>query len=450
MKNKKVLIANRGEIAVRIIHALKELDMKTVAVYSEADKGALFTRIADECICIGASESIDSYLDPYRILSAALLKKVDSIHLGIGFLSEDDNFSELCKKCGIKLIAPDSSIIKIMGKKDQAKRIAAECNLPIIPGSIKPVKNLQECKEVIRKIGIPVVLKASYGGGGKAIRIIKNSDEIDSGYELCRKEAEVAFGNSDIIVEKYLENTRHIEVQIIGDKFGKIIHLGDRECTLQRRNQKMVEEARSENISDKLRKQLYAEAIALAKHIGYIGPGTVEFLVLPDEKHYFLEMNTRLQVEHTITELITGIDIVKQQILVFDDQPITIQQENITFNQYALECRVLAENVEKNFQPCVGKISKLSLPGGFGIRVDSGYRSGDYVTPYYDSLLLKLSCLAKDKTSAIKKMNLGLQELEIEGINTNIDFLKDIINDKRFLSGNYDEKFIELKMNNKY
>jgi len=212
----------------------------------------------------------------------------------------------------------------------------------------------------------------------------------------------------------------------------------------------MVEEARSENISDKLRKQLYAEAIALAKHIGYIGPGTVEFLVLPDEKHYFLEMNTRLQVEHTITELITGIDIVKQQILVFDDQPITIQQENITFNQYALECRVLAENVEKNFQPCVGKISKLSLPGGFGIRVDSGYRSGDYVTPYYDSLLLKLSCLAKDKTSAIKKMNLGLQELEIEGINTNIDFLKDIINDKRFLSGNYDEKFIELKMNNKY
>ena len=337
-----------------------------------------------------------------------------------------------------------------MGKKDQAKRIASECNLPIIPGSIKPVKNLQECKEVIRKIGIPVVLKASYGGGGKAIRIIKNSDEIDSGYELCRKEAEVAFGNSDIIVEKYLENTRHIEVQIIGDKFGKIIHLGDRECTLQRRNQKMVEEARSENISDKLRKQLYAEAIALAKHIGYIGPGTVEFLVLPDEKHYFLEMNTRLQVEHTITELITGIDIVKQQILVFDDQPITIQQENITFNQYALECRVLAENVEKNFQPCVGKISKLSLPGGFGIRVDSGYRSGDYVTPYYDSLLLKLSCLAKDKTSAIKKMNLGLQELEIEGINTNIDFLKDIINDKRFLSGNYDEKFIELKMNNKY
>lgn len=446
MKNRKVLVANRGEIAVRIIHALKELDIKTVAVYSEADKGALFTRIADESICIGASDSSDSYLDPYRILSAALLKKVDSIHPGIGFLSEDDSFSILCKKCGIKLIAPDSQIIKLMGNKDSAKKVAAECNIPIIPGSIKPVKNLEECKEVVRKIGIPVVLKAVYGGGGKGIRIIKKMEEIESGYELCRKEAEVAFGNTDIIVEKYLESTRHIEVQIIGDKYGKIIHLGDRECTLQRRNQKIIEEARSANISDDLREQLYLEAISLGKHIGYIGPGTVEFLVLPDGRHYFLEMNTRLQVEHTITELITGIDIVKQQIRVFEDEPLGVKQESIDFDQYALECRVLAEDVEKNFQPCAGKISKLSLPGGFGIRVDSGYRSGDYITPYYDSLLLKISCFAKDKISATKKMSVCLQELEIEGPSTNIELLKEIISDKSFILGNYDEKYIETKM----
>lgn len=450
----KVLVANRGEIAVRIIKALKEMGIPTVAVYSDADKGAPHTRLADECVCLGNSNSQDSYLNTYKILSAATMKGVDAIHPGIGFLAENDRLPDICRRYGIGLIGPGGDIIKLMGNKNTAKKIAAECGLPIIAGSDGPVKHVEECKEIIREIGTPVILKAIHGGGGKGIRVIRNLNQADISFNLCKKEAEASFNECELIVEQFLENTRHVEVQIIGDVYGNVIHLGDRECTIQRLNQKLIEEARSVNIDADVKARLYDEAVRLAKHIKYVGPGTVEFLVLPDGSHYFIEMNTRLQVEHTITELVTGIDIVKQQIRVSSEEKLVIRQSDIHFSGYALECRILAENLEKGFTPSCGKITKMNVPGGLGVRLDSGYSRNDTITPYYDSLIMKLCCYAHDKAEAIKKMRVCLEELEISGIDTNIDFLKFIMSDDNFLTGNYHENYVEEKIisfsNNKF
>lgn len=445
-KYKKTLVANRGEIAVRVIKALKEMGIKTVAVYSYADRDALHTKIADESVCIGPANAIESYLNTYRILSAASMKQVDSIHPGIGFLAENSDFPELCNEYGLDFIGPSSDIINLMGNKDRAKKVARDCGLPIIKGSDSPVKSLDECRNIIKQIGTPVVLKAASGGGGKGIRIIADEMHINTSYNLCKKEAEAAFHNDDLIIEQFLQDTRHVEVQVLGDKYGNVIHLGDRECTIQRANQKLIEEARCININDEIREKLYTDAVKLAKHIGYVGAGTVEFLVLQNGKHYFLEMNTRLQVEHTITELVTGIDIVKEQIKVSGGEKLTIRQEDVQFKNYAMQCRILAEDVKDSFVPSFGKISGLSLPGGFGVRVDSGFACNDTITPYYDSLLLKLCCFAADKESAIKKMRVCLEEIYIDGIHTNIDFLKFIINDQRLLEGTYNEKYVGEKI----
>lgn len=443
MKQKVVLVANRGEIAVRIIKALKEMGNKTIAIYSRADADALYTKIADEKICIGPPESKNSYLDTYKIISIAKLKNVDAIHPGIGFLAENADFAELCKANNIDFIGPDSEIIEQMGNKNSSKKIARKCEIPIIRGGDKPVKSLEECKEVIKCIGYPVVLKASYGGGGKGIRVVKTEGELESNYKLCLREAEAAFSNCEMLIEQYIDNTRHIEVQILADQYGNVIHLGNRECTLQRANQKIIEEACSVNISEKLAEKLYQDAIKLARNIKYVGPGTVEFLVLSDETYYFLEMNTRLQVEHTITELMTDIDIVKNQIKVFNGEKLEINTDNFTFDKYAIECRILAEDTNRMFMSSLGEITNWNMPGGNGVRVDTGYKCHDIVSPYYDSLLAKICCVGKCKDEVLKKMSICLTEAIVEGVKTNIDFLNHIIKDERFASGKYDNRYID-------
>lgn len=443
---KRTLVANRGEIAIRVIKALKEMGIETVAVYSNADKDAMHVKIADEKVCIGEGSPSDSYLNIYKIMSAAMCKKVDSIHPGIGFLAENKEFPQICQHYGITYLGPDSDIVGLMGNKNSAKQVASECGIPVIKGSIKPVETIEECYKEVKEIGLPLLLKATHGGGGKGIRLITEVEQVDSYYRLCKREAESSFSNGELLIEQFLEGTRHIEVQIIGDKFGNVVHLGDRECTIQRNNQKFIEEARSCNISEEVREQIYIDAVKLASYIKYTGPGTVEFLVLPNGKYFFLEMNTRLQVEHTITELITEIDIVKEQIKVFSGEKLNFTQEQIKFRKYAIECRVLAENVFQSFMPSYGKLTKLTLPGGLGIRIDSGYSCNDVVSPYYDSLILKISCCASDKKNTLSKMQVCLEELKIEGVATNIEFLQFILNDPQFLIGDYDEKYVNKKI----
>ena len=440
---KKTLVANRGEIALRIIKALKELGVETVAVYSRADKDMPYTKMADHSICIGNSNASDSYLNTYKILSAATITKCDSIHPGIGFLAENDRFAKLCSQVGIDFIGPDSNHIYLMGNKSKAKEIAQECGLPIIKGGHEIINSADDCKNIATVIGYPVILKAVYGGGGKGIRVIESADDIKNGLELCKKEAKLAFNNCDIIVEKYLENMRHVEVQIIGDKYGNVIHLGDRECTIQRSKQKIIEEAPCLNINSETRKRLHVDAIKLAKHIGYVGPGTVEFIVLSDGSYFFLEMNTRLQVEHTITELVTGVDIVKEQIRVCSGENLSIYQSDVNINGYAIQGRVLAEAVKDGFRPSFGKIINWHMPGGPGVRVDGGYSAGTTVSPYYDSLLAKICCYDQTKELAVKKMCLALREIEIKGINHNIAILKYIVNDTKFLNGDYNERYFD-------
>lgn len=442
-KIKKVLIANRGEIAVRIIMALKELGIYTVAAYSEADRNALFTKYADESICIGPAEVSHSYLDAYKILSAAEIKNVDSIHPGIGFFAEDGDFCELCNEYGFNFIGPNSKILHQMGNKCNAKLVAKQCGVPVVSGSQNIIKSIDDCKKEIKAIGLPIIMKATSGGGGKGIRIVDTEDSIEYFYNLCKAEALSSFSNGDILVEQYIQNSRHVEVQIIGDKYGNVIHLGDRECTLQRSNQKIIEECLCANISEEVRCKIYNDAIKIAKSISYVGVGTVEFLILPDNKYYFVEMNTRLQVEHTITELLTGIDIVKEQIKMFNGEKLSYTQEDIKFNGYAFQCRILAENVEDYFSPSFGVIQNYTLPCGQDVRIDNGYQNGDRITPYYDSLLCKISCRANDKISAIKKMRICLENTYISGVRTNIEFLKFLICDKDFVDGNYNEVFVE-------
>lgn len=443
MRYKRMLVANRGEIAMRIIKALKEMGIEAIAVYSKVDKELPYTRVADQKICIGKSNAKESYLDTYKILSAATVAGCDSIHPGIGFLAENSNFANLCKKVGIDFIGPSPENIETMGNKKKAKEIAELCGVPIVKGNIDPVKSADECIKIADEIGYPILLKAAYGGGGKGIRTVYSKHEMETNYRLCVKEAQAAFGNSEMIVEQYLENTRHVEVQILGDIHGNVIQLGDRECTIQRTKQKVIEEAPCQNIKGNIRENLQKDAVKLAKKIGYIGPGTVEFLVLPDGSYYFLEMNTRLQVEHTITELITGIDLVKEQIRVCSGEKLQIKQENINLNGYALQARIMAESAENGFQPSFGKIEFWHMPGGAGVRVDSGYMLGAEVTPYYDSLLTKICCHDVTKELAVRKMIVAMKEIEISGIESNIKIIQRILNDSNFLCGNYDENYLE-------
>lgn len=444
---RKVLIANRGEIAVRIIRACRELGLQTVAIYSETDKDAMHTELADEAICVGTSKSKDSYLNESNILSAAVVTGCNSIHPGFGFLSENAKFANMCEECNIKFIGPSSKTISIMGDKARARDIMKKSGVPVIPGSNGLIESYEDaCKEA-KKIGYPVMIKASLGGGGKGIRIVNSEIELENALLTAKTEAKNNFGDDSVYMEKFIENPRHIEFQILGDSFGNIIHLGERDCTIQRRNQKVLEEAPSYVLNDNLRAEMGNAAIKAAKAVEYINAGTIEFLVDKHGNYYFMEMNTRIQVEHPITEMITSIDIVKEQLKIANGEELIYKQENITFTGHAIECRINAENPHRFFAPSPGKITFLNLPGGNGIRVDTAVYCGYTIPPTYDSMIAKLIAYGKDREEAINKMLRALDEFVIEGIDSNIEFQVEILNNEVFRSGNFDTSFIKKEFN---
>ncbi len=439
----KILIANRGEIAVRIIRACKEMNIKTVAVYSEADKNALHTRLADESICIGPALSSKSYLNIKNIVEAAYLTNSDSIHPGFGFLSENSQFAKICEESNIKFIGPNSHIIDLLGNKSNAKKMMKQEGIPVIPGSDGSITNIEEAILVAKDIGYPVILKASAGGGGKGIRIAKNQDELQKNYQIVKQEAKTSFNDDNIYLEKYIKNPRHVEIQILADEHGNIIHLGERDCTIQRKHQKIIEETPSTIIDEKLRNKMGSVAIKVAKLTGYTSCGTVEFLVDSEKNFYFMEMNTRIQVEHPITEMRTGVDIVKEQIKIAAGEELKYKQKDISFKGHSIECRINAENPNKNFMPCPGKIKEMNLPGGNGIRVDTAIYSGYTIPANYDSMIAKIIAYGINRNEAIAKMKRALEELVIDGVDTNRDFLFDIITNPNFIRGNFDTSFIE-------
>lgn len=444
---RKVLIANRGEIAVRIIRACKELGIQTVAIYSEADKDAMHTQLADEAICVGKPKSKDSYLNESNIISAAVITKCNAIHPGFGFLSENAEFASICEECNIKFIGPSSKTISIMGDKARAREIMKNADVPVIPGSNGIVKSIEEAYIEAKEIGYPVMIKAALGGGGKGIRIVHKEDELENAYFTAKSEAKVNFGDDTIYIEKFIENPRHIEFQILGDEHENIIHLGERDCTIQRRNQKVLEEAPSSILSDDLRIEMGRAAINAAKAVNYFNAGTIEFLVDKYSNFYFMEMNTRIQVEHPITEMITSIDIVKEQIKIASGECLSFSQDEVEIKGHAIECRINAENPRKGFIPSPGKIEFLNLPGGNGIRVDTAVYSGYTIPPTYDSMIAKLIAYGKSREEAINKMLRALDEFVIKGIDNNIDFQIDILNNEKFRLGDFDTSFISKEYN---
>ena len=444
---RKVLIANRGEIAVRVIRACKELGIKTVAIYSEADKDAMHTQLADEAICVGKPKSKDSYLNESNIISAAVITKCNAIHPGFGFLSENSEFATICEECNIKFIGPTSKTIGIMGDKSRAREIMKNAGVPIIPGSNGIVKSLEHAYLEAEEIGYPVMIKAALGGGGKGIRIVHCKNDLENAYLTARTEAKVNFGDDTIYIEKFIENPRHIEFQILGDEYGNIVHLGERDCTVQRRNQKVLEEAPSTILSENLRTEMGKAAINAAKAVNYVNAGTIEFLVDKHGDFYFMEMNTRIQVEHPITEMITSIDIVKEQIKIANGERLSFSQEDIKIKGHAIECRINAENPSKGFIPSPGRIEFLNLPGGNGIRVDTAVFTGYIIPPTYDSMIAKLIAYGNNREEAINKMLRALEEFVIEGIDNNIEFQIDILNNNKFRLGDYDTSFISKEYN---
>ncbi|VHL75185.1 acetyl-CoA carboxylase biotin carboxylase subunit [Streptococcus pyogenes] len=441
---KKILIANRGEIAVRIIRAARELGISTVAVYSEADKEALHTILADEAICIGPARSKESYLNMNSVLSAAIVTGAQAIHPGFGFLSENSKFATMCEEMNIKFIGPSASVMDKMGDKINARSEMIKAGVPVIPGTDGEVYNAQEALAIANKIGYPVMLKASAGGGGKGIRKVETEADLEAAFNAASKEALGAFGNGAMYLEKVIYPARHIEVQILGDAYGNIIHLGERDCSLQRNNQKVLEESPSIAIGNTLRHEMGQAAVRAAEAVAYENAGTIEFLLDEDsEKFYFMEMNTRIQVEHPVTEFVTGVDIVKEQIKIAAGQPLAINQEDITITGHAIECRINAENTAFNFAPSPGKITDLYMPsGGVGLRVDSAVYNGYAIPPYYDSMIAKIIVHGSNRFDALMKMQRALVELEIEGIITNTDFQLDLISDKRVIAGDYDTSFL--------
>jgi len=439
----KILIANRGEIAVRIIRACREMGIATVAVYSQADKDALHTQLADEAVCIGPAKSSESYLNMQNIISAACLTKSQAIHPGFGFLSENSVFASMCKECNIKFIGPDAETIDLMGNKSNAIKLMSKAGVPVIPGSNGIVENVERAKEIAEKLGYPVMIKASAGGGGKGIRIVKNESEIEASYNAAKNEAKASFTDDSIYIEKMIENARHIEVQILADEFENVVYLGERDCSLQRRNQKVLEEAPSIAINEKTRKKLGESAVKAVKASKYKNAGTVEFLYSSDGSYYFMEMNTRIQVEHPITEMITDVDIVKEQIRIAAGLQLSIKQKDIQINGHSIECRINAEDPENNFAPSPGKINYLLLPGGGnGLRIDSAVYAGYTIPPFYDSMIAKVITKGKTRQEAIVKMRRALGEFVIEGIKTNIDFQLDLLNNENYIKGNFDTNFI--------
>jgi acetyl-CoA carboxylase biotin carboxylase subunit len=441
-KIRKVLIANRGEIACRIIWTCKEMGIKTVAVHSEADRNSLHVHFADEAICIGPAPSVQSYLNIPAIISAAEITNVDAIHPGYGFLAESETFAKVCEDCNIKFIGPRPEVIKMMGDKVEARRTMKAAGVPILPGSSEPIKSLEEAVSIAKKIGFPVIIKAAAGGGGRGMRIVRKEEDLASSLELAQSEARAAFKNDAVYIEKYIERPRHIEIQVLADEHGNVIHLGERECSIQRRHQKLLEEAPSPVVTPELREEMGKVAVRACKEIGYSSAGTFEFLLDEDGSFYFMEMNTRIQVEHPVTEMVTLIDIVRSQINIAEGQKLAFEQKDIQLFGHSIECRINAEDPE-NFTPSPGKITGLNIPGGPGVRVDTAIYSGYVVPPYYDSMIAKLIVHARNRDLAIARMRRALEAMVVEGIKTTIPLHLKIMNDERFQSGNISTKFME-------
>lgn len=442
---KKVLIANRGEIAVRIIRACKELGIETVAIYSQADENSLHVQLADEAYCVGPTLSKDSYLNKTNIMSLAKLTNSDAIHPGYGFLAENADFAEMCEACNITFVGPSSDAIQRMGIKDIARQTMKEAGVPIVPGSDGILDNEEKAIQVAEKIGYPVIIKATAGGGGKGIRIAKNEEELIKNFRITRKEAETAFGNPGVYLEKCIEDFRHVEIQILADTHGNVVHLGERDCSIQRRLQKLIEETPSPAITNEIRTEMGEASIKAAKAVNYVGAGTIEYIFdRTNHAFYFMEMNTRIQVEHPVTEMVTGIDLIKEQIRIANNEKLSINQEDISFNGHAIECRINAENPFKNFMPSAGEIEMYLPPGGFGVRVDSSVYTGYTIPPFYDSMVAKLITFGSNREEAIKRMKRSLDEFIIEGVHTTVPFHRSIMEHEAFIEGDFNTKFLEI------
>ncbi len=441
----KILIANRGEIAIRIIRACRELGIRTVAVYSTADKNALHAQIADQAVCIGGPKSSESYLNTRALLAACEITGAKAIHPGFGFLSENSRFVRLCEKCGIKWIGPNASAMDAMGDKANAKATMIKAGVPVVRGSDGVIKDLDSAKAISADIGYPVLVKASAGGGGRGIRRADKESELEAAITAAKQEALQFFGNDDVYIEKFIENPRHVEIQILADEHGSVVHLGERDCSCQRRNQKVLEESPSPIMTPELRAKMGDAAVRAAKACGYHNAGTVEFLVDKDRNFYFMEMNARIQVEHPVTEMVTGIDLIKEQIRIAEGLPLDLKQEDIKLTGHVIECRINAEDPKHNFRPCPGKVESIHCPGGFGVRIDTAVYQGYVIPPYYDSMIAKLIVKGRDRKEAITKMKVALSEMLIEGVQTNIDFQLNLLRDKEFESGIFDIGFLNRK-----
>lgn len=438
----KVLIANRGEIAVRIIRACREMGIETVAVYSKADESALHVQLADEAICIGPAASKDSYLNMENIISATINSGADAIHPGFGFLSENARFADMCRQCHITFIGPSAELIHRMGNKSEARKTMMEAGIPVVPGTKDSVYDAETGRKIADQMGYPVMIKASSGGGGKGMRIAGSSEDFEESFRIAQMESVSSFNDDTMYIEKYIEAPRHIEFQILGDAYGNVIHLGERDCSIQRRHQKVLEESPSPAMSEELRCKMGETAVRAAKAVGYESAGTIEFLMDKNRNFYFMEMNTRIQVEHPVTEAVTNVDLIKSQIRIASGEALNIRQEDVLFKGHAIECRINAENPEKNFRPSPGKISQLHIPGGKGIRVDTAVYAGYTIPPYYDSMIAKVIVLGKSRNEAIKKMKSALSEFIVTGIDTNVDFQMEIMNDRQFQNGDFSTDFI--------
>ena len=444
---KKVLIANRGEIAVRVIRACRELGLKTVAVFSTADRTALHAQIADEAVCIGGPATKDSYLNEKAIIAACEITGADAVHPGFGFLSENAAFARNCRKCGITFIGPSPESIEMLGDKAAAKTAMKNAGVPVIPGSDGAVASMEDAKKLAEEIGFPLMVKASAGGGGRGIRLVERMEDLVPSIEEAKQEAQNYFGDDSIYMEKFIVNPKHIEIQILADTHGNVVHLGERDCSMQRRNQKVLEESPSVIMTPQLRQRMGQAAVAAAKVCGYYNAGTIEFLVDNDCNFYFMEMNTRIQVEHPITEFVTGVDLVKAQLKIAAGKELPYSQEDIRIKGHSIECRINAENPEKGFRPCPGKINAMLVPGGPGVRIDSAAYQGYTIPPYYDSMIAKLIVHAPTRQEAIAKMKWALSEFIVEGVDTNIDFQLSLIRDGEFEKGTYGIKYLENKLN---
>ncbi len=439
----KLLIANRGEIAVRIIRTCKQMGIQTVAVYSTADRMSLHVQIADEAVCIGGPKSNDSYLNMNAIIQAACNTGCDAIHPGFGFLSENSQFAKLVVQCGLIFVGPSSELIDLLGNKSQARKIMKEAGIPVIPGSKESVTSLEQGKEVAQTIGYPVIIKASNGGGGRGMRVVHDESEFETQLMNAKSEAKACFGDDDVYIEKYIDHPKHIEVQVVGDQYSNVIHLFERDCSFQRRHQKMIEEAPCHSLKKEVRERLFDDAIKACQEVGYYSVGTIEFLLDKNGQYYFMEMNTRIQVEHPVTEMICGLDLIKLQINIAQGHRLSIRQKDVVENGYALECRINAEDMNRDFAPTPGKIQFMHLPGGRGVRIDSAMYSGCEVSPYYDSMILKLITFAPTRLECIKMMRVALSEVIIDGISTNTKFHYYVLHSKEFIEGTYDTGFCE-------